>query len=117
MDRGIENKNEETIETQKCRACGATLVSERQKERGLCGKCYIESMKTTSYDITTKDEVELVGLRIKRGDTVRVVLGRNREVVGQFYAWSSQLCAMTIATENGFVIVPYKYIKAIFLGE
>ena len=116
MDKGIESKNEE-IETQKCRVCGAMLVSERQKERGLCGKCYVESMKTVSYDITTKDEVELVGLRIKRGDVIRVVLGRNREIIGQFYAWSPTLCAMSVKTENGFVIVPYKYIKGIFIGE
>jgi ribosomal protein S27AE len=119
MDRRIENKNEETIEAPKCKKCGATLISERQKERGLCGKCYMETMRTTSYEnITTKEEVELVGLRIKRGDVLRVVLGRNREIIGQFYAWSPTLCAMTIVTESGYVIVPYKYIKAIFIeGE
>jgi len=112
MDKGSEEKAET------CRKCGAKLVTERQRERGLCGKCYMDELKSKNYDVTTRDEVELVGLRIRKGDTIRVVLGRNREVTGQFYAWSSTLCAMTIATENGFVIVPYKYIKAIFLeGE
>jgi ribosomal protein S27AE len=111
MDSGSQEKAQELT----CKKCGAKLITERQKARGLCGKCYIEELKSKNYDVTTKDEVELVGLRIRKGDTIRVVLGRNREVVGQFYAWSSQLCAMTIVTDNGFVIVPYKYIKAIFL--
>jgi len=116
MGEGEVKRTEEKEMT--CKKCGAKLISERQKQRGLCGKCYIEEMQSKSYDVTTKNEVELVGLKIRRGDTIRVVLGRNREVAGQFYAWSSQLCAMTIVTDNGFVIVPYKYIKAIFLeGE
>jgi ribosomal protein S27AE/sporulation protein YlmC with PRC-barrel domain len=115
MDKGSEVKTEEIT----CKKCGAKLISERQKQRGLCGKCYMEEMQTKSHDnITTKGEVELVGLKIKRGDVLRVVLGRNREIIGQFYAWSPTLCAMTIVTESGYVIVPYKYIKAIFLeGE
>ena len=111
MDKGSEEKAQELT----CRKCGTKLISERQKQRGLCGKCYIEEMQSKSYDVTTKNEVELVGLKIRRGDTIKVILGRNREVIGQFYAWSSTLCAMTIVTDNGFVIVHYKYIKAIFL--
>ena len=112
MDRGAE-KESEIEKIRKCKRCGGELRSYVQIQRGLCAKCLLEEYRSKSITHDIRDEIDIAGIRIKKGDLVRVTLGRNREIFGEFVSWSSQLYAVVIRTEDGVTIVPYKYIKAI----
>ena len=114
MDRGAEEKGE-VEKAMKCKKCGGELRTYIQIRRGLCAKCLLEEYRSQSVQYDVREELNIAGIRIRKGDIVRVTLGRNREVIGEFVSWSSQLYAMVVKTEEGITIVPYKYIKAVQL--
>ena len=99
----------------KCKVCSKEIESESEtlRKKGLCLDCAIKELIVKSAEV--KEETEIAGIRLKKGDMVRIVLGRNREVTGEFISWSDRLYAMTIRSNSGLVVIPYKYIKAIFL--
>ena len=114
MDRGAE-KESEIEKIRKCKKCGRELKTYIQIQRGLCARCLLEEYRSQGAQYDIREEMNIAGIRIRKGDIVRVTLGRNREVIGEFVSWSNHLYAMVVKTEEGITIVPYKYIKAMQL--
>ena len=72
-----------------------------------------EFWETVDSKLTTKDEVRIVNLTLRVGDTIEVIIGRNEKIRGRFRGWSTKLFAMQLETEDSDVVIPYKYIKMI----
>ncbi|RLC83597.1 MAG: hypothetical protein DRJ03_16745 [Chloroflexi bacterium] len=112
-----------------CKQCGKTVTENDfsapsdyviHKSIQLCEECAKITGKALSHQefmefgdtiSTIVEEVCIAGMTIKKGDIVEITFGRNRTVRGRFKAWSNKLYALTVETNEGEMLIPYKYIK------
>lgn len=111
-DKGIK------LISAKCKKCGREYIDEDAIsiiKHGYCRFClrgmYVNSNNDYVLGSDIEEEAYIAGLKLKKGDEVEVMVGRNKTIIGFFKSWSSRLFSLLIETVDGDVLIPYKHIK------